>query len=231
VFVPWIKKGALLIHISSGSVLGKGEGLGNESPPNPTTFPSPEYAVAKLEQDQYLEQASGECGFRVIFLRPAVLYSSQGAGMVSTIIRLARRGLSLRLYPRGARQHLANLDLLADVVRRVIQHDRLPSLSRFVVADPYTVSNRELEATIRGFQQTKGLPLPLPAHWMGALLRRAFHSKHPMLDFKTMGAILGVMASDIVYDPSETYRLLNIDPSCYSIEKTLLPAIVESLKQ
>jgi nucleoside-diphosphate-sugar epimerase len=230
VFVPWIKKDAVLIHISSASVLGKGHGLGNHTPPDPATFPAPGYALAKLEEERYLEEVSIECGFRVIFLRPAVLYSAQGAGMVATIIGLARRGISLQLHPRGARQHLAHMDLLADVVGRVLQDDAVPNLSCFVVADPFTVTNRELEDIIRQFQQRKGLPLPLPVHWLSALLRRTFHSRHPRLDLKTMGEILGVMASDIVYDPSETYRLLKVDPSRYSIDKTLLPAIVESLK-
>ncbi len=229
-FVPYIKKGALLIHISSASVLGKGEGLGNRSPANPMTFPSPEYALAKLEEDQYLEKASAERGFRVVLLRPAVLYSHRGVGMVSTMIALAERGLRLRLYPRNVRQHLAHLDLLADVVCRVIRHEGLPNLSTFVVADPYTVTNRELETTIRVYQKRKGIPVPLPTHWLGALLRCIFHSANPRLDFRTMGQILGVLASDIVYDPSETYELLEIDPECYTIEKTLLPAIVESLK-
>src|SRR5262249_60114154 len=46
-FVPWIKKGALFLHVSSTSVLGKGVGLGNNTPANPQTFPSPTYASAK----------------------------------------------------------------------------------------------------------------------------------------------------------------------------------------
>jgi nucleoside-diphosphate-sugar epimerase len=212
-------------------VLGKGEGLGNRSPANPLTFPSPEYALAKLEEDQYLQEASVDRGFRVVFLRPAVLYSQQGVGMVSTMIAAARRGISLRLYPRNVRQHLAHMDLLADVVRRVIRHEGLPNLSTFVVADPYTVTNQQLEETIRKYQGKRGIPVPLPTHYLGALLRCTFHSTKPGLDFKTMGQILGVLASDIVYDPSDTYELLEIDPGCYTIEKTLLPAIVESLKQ
>ena len=230
-FVPQIRRGALLIHISSASVLGKGVGLGNQSPANPTTFPAPKYALAKLEEDRYLERASGERGIRVIFLRPAVLYSRQGGGMLSTLIGLAKRGISLRLYPRKARQHLAHSDLLADVVRRVIRDDGLPNLSCLVVADPYTVTNEELEGMIRKIQKKNGLPVPLPAHWMSSLLRTTFHSKQPRWDFKTMGEILGVMAGDIVYDPVETYQLLGIDPSHYTIDKTLLPAIAETLKQ
>jgi len=230
-FVPYIRKDALLIQISSASVLGKGHGLGNQSAPNPMTFPSPEYALAKLEQEQYLESVSLERGFRVIFLRPAVLYSADGAGMVSTIIGLTRRGISPRLYPRSCRQHLAHMDLLADVVRRVIRRDDLPNLTRLVVADPYTVTNHELEEIIRSYQKMAGLPLPLPAHWMSRILCSTFGSGKSWLDFKTRGQILGVVAADIVYDPSDTYRLLEIDSSRYTIDQTLLRVIMEALKQ
>src|SRR5215510_3260315 len=73
-FAPRIRKGALFLHISSASVLGKGEQLGNHTRPNPATFPSPAYALAKLEEENYLEKVSVERGFRAIFLRPAVIY-------------------------------------------------------------------------------------------------------------------------------------------------------------
>ena len=230
VFVPWIRKEALLIHISSAAVLGKGEDLGNHGRPNPMTFPSPGYALAKLEEDQYLERTSKERGFRVIFLRPATVYSPQGAGMIGTLVKLAKRGITLRLYPRDARQHLVHMDLVADVARRVIQRDDLPNLSHLVVADPYTVTNRELEAMIRRALRKRSIHLPLPAHWMSTLLRYTFHSRNPKVDLKTIGEILGVMACDTVYDPSETFRLVGIDPSQYSMEKTLQPLMAKLLK-
>lgn len=228
-FVPWIRKAALLLHISSASVLGKGQGLGNHTRPNPMTFPSPAYALAKLEEDRYLERVSAERGFRAIFLRPAVVYSPHGAGMVDTLVKLARRGIILRLYPRGARQHLVHMDLLTDVARRVIEQDDLPSPSYLVVADPYTITNWELEAMIRPALRRGSVPLPLPVHWMSALLKHTFYSRNPKLDLKTWGEIFGVVAMDTVYDPSETFRLLRIQPSQYSIEKTLQPIIAESL--
>ncbi len=230
-FVPWLRKGALLLHISSASVLGIGEGLGNHTRPNPASFPSPAYAFAKLEEDRYLEKISTERGFRTIFLRPAVVYSRQGAGMVGTLLKLARRGIALRLYPQAARQHLVHIDLLADVACRVIQRDDLPNLSCLVVADPYTVTNRELEAMIRPALRKRSLPVPLPVHWVSTLLQYTFHSRNPKLDLKTAGEIFGVMAMDTVYDPSETFRLLGIDPSRYSIDKTLQPLIAEALQQ
>ncbi len=200
-FVPWLRKGATLVHISSGSVLGRGEGLGNRSPPRPEDFPSPAYARAKLEEDLYLERVSAERDFRVIFLRPAVIYSAQGAGMIDTLMRLARWGIALRLYPRRARHHLTYMDLLAEVTRRVIQKRDLPNRSYLVVADPYTVTNQELEAMIRPALRKGSIPLPLPVHWLSAVLRRSFHSRNPRLDLKTRGQIFGVLAMDTVYDP------------------------------
>ena len=219
----------MFLHISSASVLGKGKGLGNHTRPNPSTFPSPAYALAKLEEDEYLTRACTERGFRAIFLRPAVIYCSHGAGMIGTMLKLARRGITVRLYPRHARQHLAHMDLLADVARRVIEHDDLPNLSYLVVADPYTVTNRELESMIRQTLRSRSITLPLPAQWFSTLLRCTFHSRNPKLDLKTIGEILGVLACDTVYDPSETFRLLGIDPSQYSMEKTLQPMMVGSL--
>ena len=231
-FVPWIRKNALLLHISSTSVLGRGQGLGNRTRANPTTFPSPAYALAKLEEDRYLERAAEQRGFKVVFLRPAVVYSRQGAGMVDTTLKLAKRGVALRLYPRDARHHFVHMNLLAEVARRVIVHRKsVPKLSTWVVADPYTITNRELEAIIRPALRRKYMPLPLPVHWISALMKHTFHSRNPKLDLKTWGEIFGVLAMDTVYDPDETFRLLGIDPTQYTVEKTLQPLIRESLNK
>ncbi len=228
--VPHLKPGALLLHISSASVLGKGVGLGNRSTPNPATFPSPSYATAKLEEDRYLEAASRERGFRVIFLRPAVVYSARGAGMVGTLLGLARRGIALRLYPRKARHHLCHMDLLAEVARRAIARGDLPNATCLVVADPYTVTNSDLEDLTRPAARRPAVPVPLPLPWMSALLRLSPRSRHPRFDLRTQGEIFGVLHMDTVYDPSETFRLLDIDPAGYGIERTLRPVVAEALR-
>src|SRR5208282_1963818 len=229
-FVPWIQRGALLLHISSGSVLGKSKDqkLGNQTPPNPRTFPCPAYALAKFEADQFLQRAAPDHGFRLIFLRPSVLYGPQGDGMIDTLLRMAKHGVILRLYPRDTRHHLCDTRLLVEVVRRVIQKKDLPQLSSLVVADPYTVTNRELEMMIRRHLTNKGVTLPVPVALMSMPLRLSFHSKNPKLDFPTWGQILGVLNLDSVYDPFETFRLLGIDPAEYSLDKTLLPLIREA---
>lgn len=229
--VPWIQKQALFLHISSPSVLGKSKDrrLGNQTPPNPRTFPCPAYALAKLEADQFLQRAAAESGFRVILLRPTVIYAPRGEGMVDTLLKLAKRGVVLRLYPRNARHHLCAMELLVQVVRRVIQQVDLPQLSCLVVADPYTVTNRELETMIRRHLTKKSATFPIPVALMSVLLRLSFHFRNPKLDFPTWGQILGVLNLDTVYDPFETFRLLGIDPAEYSLEKTLLPLIQEAL--
>ena len=228
--VPHLREGALVLHVSSASVLGKGVGLGNASPPNPQTFPSPSYALAKLEEDRYLERVAGERGLRVVFLRPAVVYSAQGAGMVGTLLRLARKGITLRLYPREARHHLCHMDLLAEVARRVVSRIDLPDRSCLVVADPDTVTNRELEEMTRPARRKLGVTVPLPLPWMSALLRHAPRSSRPQLDLRTRGEIFGVLHMDTVYDPSETMRLLGIDPAEYTLEKKLAPVVAEALR-
>ncbi len=232
-FVPWIRKGALLLHISSAHVLGKSkhEKLGNQTPPNPTTYPSAEYALAKLEADRFVERAAMEQGFRAIFLRPTILYARPGdASLPDNLCQMAKRGITLRLYPRDARHHLCHLNILVDAVRRILERDDLPNLSPLVVADPYTITSRELERMIVRYLRHKSRTVPISAPLMSALLRHTFHSKLPKYDLRTWGDIFGVFHLDTVYDPFETFRILDIDPSQYSLDRTLEPLIRQALQ-
>jgi len=231
VIVPWIRQGALFLHISSASVLGKSKNraLSNQAPPNPASFPSAAYALAKLEADQFLEKAAAERKFRLTFLRPAVVYGPQGAGMIETLLNLAKRGIILRLYPRSARHHLCHTTLLVDVVRRVVDLNQSRHLNCLIVADPYTVTNRQLEMMLRQYLPRKGTTLPIPVSLLSTLLRHGFHSRNPRLDLRTWGEIFGVLNLDTAYDPSETFSLLGLDPSQYLLEKTLQPLMREGL--
>lgn len=228
--VPWIRPGALVVHMSSASVLGKSKDrkLGNHTRPDLTDFPAPDYARAKLEADEFLQKAAEDHKFRLIFLRPSNLYAPEAEGMIRSLLRLANRGIILRLYPRNSRQHFCDMNLLADVARRVINHN-LPQSTALVVADPYTVTNREMEDLIRRYLRRKTVVLPLPLPWMSAVFRHSIRSTNPKFDLVTQGEILGFMNLDSVYDPSETFRLLGIDPSHYSLDRTLAPVIREGL--
>ncbi len=150
--------------------------------------------------------------------------------MVDSLVKLAKRGIVLRLYPRSARHHLCDINLLVEVVRRIIKADDLPSGSAFVIADPVPVTNRELEVLIRRNLPQKGRTLPVPLILMSTLLRHTFHSANPRFDLLTWGEVLGVMGLDTVYEPSDTFRRLGIDPSQYSPERSLEPVIQEGLR-
>ena len=231
--VPFVRKGALFLHMSSAAVLGKSakHRLGNHIAPDPKSFPSPAYALAKFEADQFLEQAAADGGFRLVFLRPGVLYAPQTDGMVDSLLKLAKRGIVLRLYPRDARHHLCGMNLFIEVVRRIMLAKDLPPVSTFVIADPSPVSNRELEVMIRRNLPQKASTLPLPLALMSTLLRNSFHSKNPRFDLATWGEILGVMSLDTAYEPSDTFERLGIDPSQYGCDKTLEPLIHQALLQ
>lgn len=226
--VPHLRKGATLLHISSASVYGKSgtEALGNNSPPNPGTFPSPEYAVAKLEADRFLENVAAERGFKIVFLRPATVYGPQGAGMLGTFIRLAKRGIALHLCPQGARHHLVHMDLVVEAARRIIaQKGRLMHLTALIIADPYTVTNRELEEIIARYAPRQKVRVPVSLPLVTGILQHSIRSRHAKLDLHTWGDIFGVLNLDTVYDPSETFSILGIDPANYPLESTLLPVI------
>ncbi len=225
-FVPWIKKGALFLHMSSAHVLGKSRNgkLGNHSPPNPDTYPSAAYARAKLEADQAIEKAALERGFKAVFLHPTILYERPGdTSLPDNLCKSARAGRLLRLYPRDARHHLCHLSILVEVARRLIARDDVPNLSHLVVADPFVVTSRELEEMIRQYHHGRARTVPIPSGLMSTLLRFSFHSSNPALDLRTWGDIFGVFHLDTEYDPSETFQLLEMDPSQYAIDRTLLP--------
>jgi nucleoside-diphosphate-sugar epimerase len=214
-------------------VLGKSRNtaLGNNSSPEPSTFPSPEYAVAKLAADRFLEKAAAERGFKVIFLRPATVYGPQGTGMLGTFVRLAKRGIALHLYPQGARHHLVHMDLVVEAARRVIeQNERLMHLTALIVADPYTVTNYELEQIISRYASPRKMRVPIALPLLATILRHSIRSRHAKLDLHTWGEILGVLNLDTVYDPSETFGLIGIDPTNYTLERTLLPVIRKLLQ-
>ncbi len=231
--VPSIRPGALFLHISSASVLGKSKDkkLGNHTQPDPTSFPAPDYARAKLEADKFLVKAASEKGFRLVFMRPSNLYAPGGEGMIRSMLRLANRGVILRLYPRDGRQHFCDVNLFAEAVRRVIYNGGLPQSTTLVVADPYTVTNRELEQMIRRYLRRRTVIVPLPLSVMSTVLRHSIRTRNPKFDWVTRGEILGFMNLDSVYDPFETFNILGMDTSSYSRERSLEPLIKEGLQE
>ena len=232
-FLPWLRRDALLVHVSTAHVMGKspGRALGNCDPPNPGTYPSAAYARAKLEADELVEREAAQRGFRAVLLRPTIVYGRPGdTSLPDNLCKWARRGTMLRFYPRDARHHFCHLDLLVEVVRRLTATaERLPDLKHVVVSDPYTITSRELDDLITRHLRGRRRVIPIPASLMSAILGRTFHSRNPAFDLKTWGDIFGVFQLDTVYDASETYRLLGVDPSRWSLAATLQPFIRQAL--
>ncbi len=231
--VQFIRPGALFLHVSSASVLGKSKDkkLGNHTQPDPASFPAPDYARAKLEADKFLVKAASEKGFRLVFMRPSNLYAPEGEGMIRSLLRLANRGLILRLYPRDGRHHFCDVNLFAEAVHHVIYNGGLPQSTTLVVADPYTVTNRELEEMIRRHLRRRTVTLPLPLSMMSTFLRHSIRARNPMFDWVTRGEIFGLMNLDSVYDPFETFNMLGMDTSRYSLERSLEPVIQKGLQE
>ncbi len=224
--LPYVKPGSLFVHVSSASVLGKwpAGALGNDSPPRPHLFPSACYAQAKADADALVLKTGRARGFRVLLMRPSVLYAPGGEGMVASLLNLARKGRMLRLYPREARHHFCAMPLFVEAVERALRLP-LPDPCTLVVADPYAVTNRELETLIRTAAPRSLWTVPFSPGMVNFLLKFTWRSRRPKLDLKTWGEIFGVMNLNTVYDPRETYRLLGIDPAQYSREQTLEPTI------
>jgi nucleoside-diphosphate-sugar epimerase len=233
-FLPWIRKDALFIHMSSAHVLGKSKDqrLGNNTQPNPKTYPSSDYALAKFEADLQIEKAAQERGFRAVFLRPTILYAAPGdTSLPDNLCKWAKAGRMLRLYPREARHHFCHLNLPVEVARRVIaKNGALPNFSALVMADPYTVTSRELDSMIVKYLGRSPRQIPIPSPLLSAPLRLLFHSSNPKYDLRTWGDIFGVFHLDTEYDPFETFRLLDMDPTEYSREKTIEPFIRQALQ-
>lgn len=215
-----LSKGALLIQISSASVLGKGV-KGTEAArgmERPDSFGCPSYALAKLEAEECAREAAASAGLRLAILRPAILYGSKPDGMVGTLLSVAARGVLLRLVPSSHRHHLCSFPLLLDAVRSIARSGEA-SVAPLVLADPFVLTSDDLAATVASVHPPR-VVLPFPAALAGSILRRFPRVSSPRLDLRTWGEILSILAMDTVYDPAETYRLLGLDPARFSRSRT-----------
>ena len=218
--VPRLPHGALLVQISSASVLGKDpvRPLGNDIAGRPETFGCPAYALAKKEAEEVARGEAAARGLKIAVVRPAVLYGPEPDGMLGTLLTLGRKGLLLGLVPAGHRHHLCSFPLLVEAIDRIARA-RDGIAPPLVVADPFVVTSAEIAAAIRDIHHPR-MTIPFPASLCGAFLRLLPRAASARLDLRTWGEILGILALDTVYDPSGTFRQLGIDPARFSRERT-----------
>lgn len=216
--VGQLAPGTKFIHLSSASVFGAGNRPGG--PADPDSFPAADYARAKLSAEQIVRDIARDRQFATVILRPGIVYSPEGGGMIGTLLQLARRGVLLDVQPAAAVHHLCADSLLTAAFDRILQDFPLASAQPFVtVADPFTLTNQEICRDIsEAFPHLKS-PLPLPALFLGNLLRLLPRLKHPRLDLKTWGEILAIWALDSVYDTSFLWQTLMPDAAPFQKDK------------
>ncbi len=212
-----MRPGARLVHLSSTAVFGArgrdGGLLGPATREAPTAFPSAAYASAKLAAEMAARAMGAARGLEVTVLRPSMVYGPGVDSAVASIARLAGRGVSLRLSPAAARQHLLHVELL---VRAVSQAAIRPAVALpLVVADPFVLTNADLAP-----RSGRGLTLLLEVRTAAAasqVLARAVGAGSLTLD------ALAVLGIDNEFDVSPTFRALDIDPRDFRRETTFDP--------
>jgi len=216
------------IHISSASVYGSSKlKIRPDSVPMPMFFPCPNYAIAKYEADFLVMKYATKKKIKFCIVRPAVLYSPNGEGMVATLLKFAKIGIILRLLPAKSIHHMCFMDLFVESMRKICEK-KLESES-MIIADPFCISNERLCGLIEVNAKRKINKIPIPLHILSSILRKFPNLKNPKLDFSTMGEILGIMNLNSSYYSSDIFKILGIIKNKYCYEKSLKPMIEKEL--
>lgn len=203
-----------IIHFSSASVMGANRRASDGVHPSPRTFPAADYAEAKLQAERIVLEAAKIRGFRAIVLRPAIVYSPGGEGMIATLLRLAQRGVLLKIVPSAAVNHLCSDALLLDTVDRLAADSERFNGRTLKVADPFVQTNAEILAEVRSLFPKVKLTALLPAALLSWGLR--LFPRLRGFDLKTWGEILGVWILNSEYDASWLWEELMLDPETYA---------------
>src|SRR5262249_3091891 len=212
-----MRPGSHLIHLSSTAVYGaRGGRLQAATPEAPLAFPNPSYACAKLAAELAVRTLARERGLALSVVRPSMVYGPGIESALATVLKLARRGIRLRLQPGSIRQHLLHVDLFERAIEVLVASGpRTQEL--LVLADPFVATNDEL------FQQSarkgRSLAVPLPVSAAQSLVRRWF--RFPAQDAPSLLAALAVRGLDNDFDWHPTFAALSLDPGVFSRRATL----------
>jgi nucleoside-diphosphate-sugar epimerase len=205
-------RGSHLVHVSSTAVYGaRGVSVEAGAVEAPTLFPSPAYACAKLAAEHAARAIGSERGVKVTAVRPSMVYGPGIDSALSTLRRLARRGVGLRLTPAGVRQHLVHIDLLVAMIERLVQSPTDEPL--VVAADPFVLTNEDL-----ALRASVVVPVPVSSAWS---MHRALLASLGVAPASLEA--LAVLALDCVFDSAPSLRALAIDPSAFARERTFDP--------
>ncbi len=217
-------RGSIFLHVSSAAVYGgdTSRRIGPETGDAPDTFHVPEYARAKLASEAAVRATCKQRGVSLVVLRPSTLYRPGGRSMFQTFARFARRGVALRILPRDARHHFCGGRLFGAVARAAVARARAGvEDATYAVADPFTFTNRDVEAEMRSRAGRPLVPLPLPLGLVSRALRRGPRSSRAALDLRGRGNLLGYLTLDIAYDGATALRSLGLDAAPFGRDHEL----------
>jgi nucleoside-diphosphate-sugar epimerase len=201
--------GAHFVLVSSASIYGSGRGaVDAATPPDPASFPAPDYAWAKLAAEHAAQAICAERGLALTVLRPSIIYGPGAGGVLIALRDLARRGVRLVLDPPGARQHLLHLRLFEQVLRAVIASPPPARPTRYVLADPFVLTTADVNACIER-AGPRAAAIPAPVSWVS----RATRAWQSQGDRRAPGpfAVASMLALDNVYDGAAALTALGVD--------------------
>lgn len=182
----------LFIQLSTVSVYGYAHRIDKNTPELPVN----NYGKSKLFADRELQNMEEE-GFAIAIVRPAMVYGGGGApGNMMRLIRLVSRGFPLPLKNAVAKRHYLNLNILIDILKRIIE---MNSGGIFLLADENGISTHELVNLISSSLNKKVIQFGFPGFLL-TLVKKLW----PGMYYK--------LYSPLFIDSSDTFNYFNYNP-------------------
>jgi nucleoside-diphosphate-sugar epimerase len=202
-------EGSHLVLISSAAVFGSRRGhVTEDTPPDPDSFPVPEYAWAKLAAEHATLAACAGRGVALTVLRPSIVYGPGAGGALIALRDLARRGLRVVFQPESLHEHFLHIELLRKVLENVVTGQRPSTLRTYALADPFVLRAADMNEAFRAASRF-AVPLPIP---VGAVGQSIGHWRSKLGRAAPMSATVAAMfALDNVYEWKNWAKELAVD--------------------
>ena len=197
-----------LVHVSSTSVFGRrGACLSADALEDPSSFPFPDYAAAKLAAETYVRAEAPARGVRLTVLRPSMIYGEGIDSALATLLRAHRAHVPLALRPRRIRQHLTSGPLLLEALRTVVETPMGPS--PLLIVDPFVLTNADLDprSLLAAPVNVESFAKSAPARGRAAFWRNVV-------------AVLGV---DNEFESGPSFARMRLDPVRFGRDRVFTP--------
>lgn len=155
------------IYLSSIKVNGEATPDGAFQADDRPAFADP-YGQSKWEAEQELQSIADQAGMEWVVVRPTLVYGPRVRGNFLTLLHCISRRLPVPVPAAPPTRSLVSVYNLAQLLTRVIRHDRAPG-ERFLVSDSEHISTVELACRIASALDTTPRLLRIPASLMRGL--------------------------------------------------------------